>query len=79
MPVRTKKSRTNLPSPAPQGKIEASQVGAADQAPSPSDTSPATEEHPHLGDWIAFYLWVACFLLMLAMNAYDLLRALINW
>lgn len=35
-------------------------------------------EQPHVADWFAFYLWITCFLLMMAMNLYDLACALIN-
>lgn len=37
-----------------------------------------TAEQPHGSDWLAFHLWIACFLLMMAMNWYDLLRALVT-
>lgn len=35
-------------------------------------------EQPHAADWFAFYLWITCFLLMMAMNWYDLACGLIN-
>lgn len=76
MSLRTKKS--TRPQRAPLvPKAEISQARIVEQAE--SSGLAMDEASPHLGDWFAFYVWVACFTLLLAMNAHDLLRALFNW
>lgn len=77
MPLRTKKSSsTSHPRAVHVGKVVSEPDGIQQTAPV---AGPQAEGSPHLGDWIALYAWLACFALLLAMNAYDLLRALLNW
>jgi hypothetical protein len=67
-----------LKAPFPDRRTSPQTEASPLSVPEPVAPDLGWEHHGHQGDWAAFLVWVACFLLMAFMLAYDMIASILG-